>query len=183
MRSFLFESKEENSEFRIVEILGDFEYLYGFEYNAACIATEWLYAKNHKLKLKTDIFGTVYSGIMDILVVPADFCEDRKLMQGILPKVLDLDKEGLLKFLSAIDLFYVENSKAQLIYTTHDTTLMDRKFFRRDQIWFVPKDEFGYSELVALSDYKVRTDASFEKDYLAGVYGGIHFLTDFVMKE
>ena len=50
---------------------------------------------------------------------------------------------------------------------------MDKRFFRRDQIWFVQKDKFGYSELVALSDFKVRSDASFEKDYLAGVYGGI----------
>ena len=87
----------------------------------------------------------------------------------------------LLKFI--IDLFYEKNSKAQLIYTTHDTTLMDKKFFRRDQIWFVQKDEFGYSELTALSDFKVRSDASFEKDYLAGVYGGIPLIKDFEMKE
>ena len=83
----------------------------------------------------------------------------------------------LLKFI--VDLFYDEDSAAQLIYTTHDTTLMDKKFFRRDQIWFVQKDEFGYSTLSALSDFKVRSDASFEKDYLAGVYGGIPLLEDF----
>lgn len=87
----------------------------------------------------------------------------------------------LLKFI--IDLFYDKNSTAQLIYTTHDTTLMDKKFFRRDQIWFVQKDEFGYSELSALSDFKVRSDASFEKDYLAGVYGGIPLIKEFEMKE
>ena len=72
----------------------------------------------------------------------------------------------LLKFIT--DLFYDEKALAQLIYTTHDTTLMDKKFFRRDQIWFVQKDEFGYSELSALSDFKIRSDASFEKDYLSG---------------
>ena len=81
-----------------------------------------------------------------------------------------------------VDLFYEKNSSAQLIYTTHDTTLMDKKFFRRDQIWFVQKDEFGYSELSALSDFKVRSDASFEKDYLAGVYGGIPLIKEFDMK-
>ena len=81
-----------------------------------------------------------------------------------------------------VDLFYDSTSKAQLIYTTHDTTLMDKKFFRRDQIWFVEKDEFGESRLFALSDYKVRSDASFEKDYLAGVYGGIPMLREFSMK-
>lgn len=87
----------------------------------------------------------------------------------------------LLKFI--IDLFYNSNSSAQLIYTTHDTTLMDKIFFRRDQIWLVQKDEYGYSELSALSDFKVRSDASFEKDYLAGVYGGIPFLKEFEMRE
>ncbi|MDO5387484.1 MAG: ATP-binding protein [Pseudomonadota bacterium] len=85
----------------------------------------------------------------------------------------------LLKFI--IDLFYNKKSKAQLIYTTHDTTLLDKKFFRRDQIWFVQKDEYGHSELTALSDFKVRSDASFEKDYLAGVYGGIPLIKDFEM--
>ena len=87
----------------------------------------------------------------------------------------------LLKFI--VDLFYEECSTAQLIYTTHDTTLMDKKFFRRDQIWFDQKDEYGYSELIALSDYKVRSDASFEKEYLSGVYGGIPLIDEFSMKE
>lgn len=86
----------------------------------------------------------------------------------------------LLKFF--IDLFYDQNSKAQLIYTTHDTTLMDKRFFRRDQIWFVQKDEYGYSELSSLADFKIRSDASFEKDYLAGVYGGIPTFEEFDME-
>ncbi len=86
----------------------------------------------------------------------------------------------LLKFV--IDLFKNEKSKAQLIYTTHDTTLLDKKFFRRDQVWFVEKDDFGYSKLTALSDFKIRSDASFEKDYLSGVYGGIPTLLDYTME-
>ena len=69
------------------------------------------------------------------------------------------------------------------LYMDQVTTLMDKKFFRRDQIWFVQKDEYGYSELVALSDFKVRSDASFEKDYLAGVYGGIPLIKEYDMKE
>lgn len=87
----------------------------------------------------------------------------------------------LLKYI--VDLFYESDSKAQLIYTTHDTTWMDKRFFRRDQIWFVQKDEFGKSELSSLSDFKVRPDASFEKDYLAGVYGGIPIIKNFDMEE
>lgn len=216
----------------------------------------------NKLKLRTDVFTSVYSAIMSTLVVPTNFCEDTDILEELLPQVIDRDKEKLVEFLSAIDtgiqdifyddseknmkfytfhkgkdgeeyplslyfesegtiksimlfiyarlavlnggsifvdelniklhplllkfiidLFYDENSLAQLIYTTHDTTLMDKKFFRRDQIWFVQKDEFGYSELSALSDFKIRSDASFEKDYLAGVYGGIPYIKDFDLKE
>lgn len=303
---FSFEKNEDNSEFQIVEIIGDYEYRYGFEYNSECIVAEWMYRKNlktnrptiifertthsvkfgasvkkgcdaykeqipvetlvlsffNKLKLKTEIFKEVYSGIMSMLVVPADFCEKTSGLEKFLPRVINAEKENLIKFLTAIDtgikdigyddsdkeiefftvhvgkdgneyfldldnesegtiksimlyiyarivirggaslfvdelniklhplllkfiidLFYEKNSKAQLIYTTHDTTLMDKKFFRRDQIWFVQKDELGYSELTALSDFKVRSDASFEKDYLAGVYGGIPLIKDFEMKE
>ena len=73
--------------------------------------------------------------------------------------------------------------KQMLVYTTHDTTLLDKHFFRRDQIWFADKDEYGCSQLYALSDFKVRSDASFEKDYLAGVYGAIPVLKDFDFKK
>ncbi len=303
---FSFEKEKENTEFQIIQILGEYEYKYGFEYNSECIVTEWLYRKNlqtkrtsivferttekvefgscvrkecdvykeqipvetlvltffNKLKLKNDIFKIVYSGVMGILAVPTDFCEDRRILETFLPKCIDEDKSELVEFLSAIDtgikdivyddseseikfvtyhmgrdgelyplnlyyesegtlksimlfiyavatiayertifvdelniklhplllkffidLFYKKESKAQLIYTTHDTTLLDKKFFRRDQIWFAQKDEFGYSKLSALSDFKVRSDASFEKDYLAGVYGGIPLLKEFSMKE
>lgn len=306
---FSFESKNENSEFQIVLILDDFEYKYGFEYNAECIVTEWLYRKDFQtnrfstiferttekvefgpsvrkecdvykeqipaetlalsflniLKLNTDIFKVVYSGITDIVPFQTYFWEDEELdkwLKRFLPKAIDDYKDELVEYLTAIDtgirdieyddskkevsfttfhkgkdgkvyaldlscesegtiksillyiwahaavrgdgimfvdelniklhplllkfiidLFYDSKSKAQLIYTTHDTTLLDKKFFRRDQIWFVQKDEFGYSELSALSDFKVRSDASFEKDYLAGVYGGIPMLKEFSLKE
>lgn len=303
---FSFEEKKENSEFQIVEMIGEYEYKYGFEYNEKCIVAEWLYRKSiktnrtsiifertthsvefgasvrkecdvykeqvpvetlvlsffNKLIFETEIFKDVYAGIMDTLVASADFWGKTERLEKYLPKFIDTEKDNLIEFLTAIDtgikdityfhneiqiefytihvgkdgyeyplnlysesegtiksimlyiyaksaistnrsifvdelniklhplllkfiidLFYEKNSRAQLIYTTHDTTLMDKKFFRRDQIWFVQKDEFGYSELMALSDFKVRSDASFEKDYLAGVYGGIPLIREFEMKE
>ena len=305
-RPFKFEEEHGNSELQVVEILGDYEYTYGFEYNAERIEAEWFYRKSlktnrtamifertadsvkfgasvrrecdiykdqipqetlvlsffNKLKLKTEEFRTIYDGILETLVVPADFCEDTRIMGAYLPDVINSYKHKLLGFLSAIDtgikdigyddsekdlffytvhrgkdgndyplalfdesegtiksimlfiyasnaimtnksmfidelnvkmhplllkfivdLFYDYNSKAQLIYTTHDTTLMDKKFFRRDQIWFVQKDQYGYSELSSLSDFRIRTDASFEKDYLAGVYGGIPLIEEFQLRE
>ena len=60
---------------------------------------------------------------------------------------------------------------AQLIFTAHDTNLLSSGLFRRDQIWFTQKDRFGATSLYSLSDYKVRSDAPFERDYLSGKYG------------
>lgn len=68
---------------------------------------------------------------------------------------------------------------AQVIFATHDTNLLSNKLFRRDQIWFVEKDQLGASHLYSLAEIKtpdnlrVRNDASFEDDYLDGKYGAI----------
>jgi AAA15 family ATPase/GTPase len=62
---------------------------------------------------------------------------------------------------------------AQLIFTTHDTNLLNAGLFRRDQIWFTQKDRYGATELYSLVEYKVRNSAPYEKEYLMGKYGGI----------
>ena len=67
---------------------------------------------------------------------------------------------------------------AQLIFTTHETGLLNLDLFRRDQIWFTQKDRYGATELYSLAEYKVRNDASFEKDYLSGKYGAIPIVGD-----
>ena len=66
-----------------------------------------------------------------------------------------------------------QNKKAQLIFTTHDISLLNSNQFRRDEVVFVDKNERGESSLYALSDLKVREDATFNKDYLQGKYGAI----------
>ena len=73
----------------------------------------------------------------------------------------------------------INTKNAQLIFATHDTNLLSACTFRRDQIWFVEKDRTGGSNLYSLAEYKVRKDASFEKDYIKGRYGAIPFLGDF----
>ena len=82
-----------------------------------------------------------------------------------------------------IDLFCKESNQGQLIYTTHDTFLLDKQFVRRDQVWFASKNDVGESSLCSLSDFKVRNDKSYRKDYLSGVYGGIPILKDFSFGE
>ncbi len=71
-----------------------------------------------------------------------------------------------------------EGSKAQLIFTTHDTSLLSQKLLRRDQIWFMEKDEQGATRLYPLSDFSPRENEAIERGYLNGRYGGIPFLKD-----
>lgn len=73
-------------------------------------------------------------------------------------------------------------SKAQLIFATHDTTLLDPELFRRDQIWFTEKDKNGVTQLRSMSDYKerkVRKGEAMQKGYLAGRYGAIPIIEAF----
>jgi AAA15 family ATPase/GTPase len=107
------------------------------------------------------------------------------LSQG---KVLIIDEmEARLHPLLTRELIELFNSletnpkRAQLIFTTHDTNLLSNKMFRRDQIWFVEKDDVNASHLYSLAEMKVesgkvRNDATFEDDYLKGRYGAIPFL-------
>jgi hypothetical protein len=66
------------------------------------------------------------------------------------------------------------DTKSQLIFTTHDPFLLNQEILRRDEIWFLEKNEFGECTLSSLSDYKgVRNDKDIRKGYLIGRYGGI----------
>ena len=79
-------------------------------------------------------------------------------------------------------------NNAQLIFTTHNTIYMDMDLLRRDEIWFVEKDN-GVSNLYSLDDItnekgeKVRKDSNYEKHYLLGNYGAIPNLKNLLGRE
>jgi AAA15 family ATPase/GTPase len=83
-------------------------------------------------------------------------------------------------FLSA-----VRGAKSQLVFTTHESTLLDLALQRRDGIWFAEKDERGATHLYSLADFKVRKDLRIEKGYLEGRFGAVPFLggIDHLMEE
>lgn len=62
---------------------------------------------------------------------------------------------------------------AQLVYTTHDTTLLDTELLRRDQVWFVEKGENQASRVFSLLEYRPRKDEALERGYLKGRYGAV----------
>jgi len=132
----------------------------------------------YKVPIEIESEGTIKSMLLFMFVSNAINNNKALLIDELNIKLHPL----ILKFI--VDMFHSSNTKGQLVYTTHDTTLLDRRYFRRDQVWFVNKDQEGCSNLYSLSDFKVRTDdASLERDYLGGVYGGIPILKDFTMEE
>lgn len=66
---------------------------------------------------------------------------------------------------------------AQLIFTTHDTGLLDLKLLRRDQIWFAEKDEKTMqTDIYALTEFSPRKEENIARGYLQGRYGAIPFI-------
>lgn len=65
---------------------------------------------------------------------------------------------------------------------THETSLLDPRLLRRDQVYFIEKDTGGRSHLYSLLEFKPRKDEAFVRGYLAGRYGAIPFLGSFDFK-
>ncbi len=88
---------------------------------------------------------------------------DRSLHYLLLRKLLE-------RLLSSCD----EDSRSQLIFTTHNLLLMDQELLRRDEMLLVERNNFGVSSVIPLDEYKgVRFDKDVRKSYLQGRFGGI----------
>lgn len=75
----------------------------------------------------------------------------------------------------------INKSNVQLLFTSHDTNLMNPSLMRRDQFYFVEKDEKEGTRLYSLAELKgIRNDADFAKQYLAGFYGGVPMLSEYL---
>lgn len=77
--------------------------------------------------------------------------------------------------------------QAQLLFTSHDTTLMGGMLggreLTRDQIWFTEKKADGATVLYPLTDFSPRKTENLERGYLQGRYGAIPFLEGQVLEE
>jgi len=71
------------------------------------------------------------------------------------------------------------SKKAQLIFTTHDISVLSEDFLRRDQVYFTNKSDFGATELFSLSDISERKGVNFAKRYLEGRYDALPYIADF----
>lgn len=73
--------------------------------------------------------------------------------------------------------YYQKDKFAQLIFSTHDTSLLDTDLFRRDQVWFTQLNKERATDLYSLVEIKnVRKSENLEKGYVSGKYGAIPML-------
>jgi AAA15 family ATPase/GTPase len=90
---------------------------------------------------------------------------DRSLHPLLVQKILDMFNNP-----------EINTKGAQVIFSTHDVSLLEGRKLRRDQIWFAEKDNEQASHLFPLLDFSPRKGEALEKGYLGGRYGGIPIL-------
>ena len=77
--------------------------------------------------------------------------------------------------------YFLLNSKGlknQLILTSHESSLLDLKLLRKDEIWFTEKRPSGSTSLYSLEEYKPRFDKEIRKGYLQGRFGAIPLISN-----
>ncbi len=80
-----------------------------------------------------------------------------------------------------LELFFehLKENNTQLIFTTHESTIMDQELLRRDEIWFVERNKDNVSHPYSLDRFKERYDKKLSKAYLEGRYGAVPVLKNF----
>ena len=76
-----------------------------------------------------------------------------------------------------------ENKKKQLLFTTHEATIMDQSLLRRDEIWFIERNEQNSSIIFSLDRFKERYDKVLSNAYLEGRYGAIPVFSTFEFEK
>ena len=107
------------------------------------------------------------------------------LSQGSLLVVDELDTSLHPNLARAfVSLFNKESSNprgAQLVFSTHDVTLLGSGVIRQDEIWMTDKNREGASEFTPLTDFKLRSRDDIEKAYRDGRLGGVPAADDFLV--
>lgn len=129
--------------------------------------------------------------------VPFDFTEESegtRTFIDLIGPIIDSLENGYTVFIDELDsslhpnilktLVKIMNhpelnkNRAQFVFTTHCTNILESALLRRDQIWFTDKDKLGSTQLVSLSEYGTRKDLNLQKAYLEGRFGAIPFINE-----
>ncbi len=75
------------------------------------------------------------------------------------------------------------DNRMQLIFTTHENSIMNQNLFRRDEIWFVERNAENATKIFSLDQFKERYDKKLGKAYLEGRYGAIPVFSHFSFRK
>jgi AAA15 family ATPase/GTPase len=135
----------------------------------------FIHGGKHKeaFELKEESDGT--RRLLDFIPLLSKFSENHTILVDEFDRSLHpkLTKEFFSLFHA------LQDSKSQLIVSTHESTLMDLDILRRDEIWFVEKARDHSSKLFSLNSFKERYDKKVEKAYLVGRYGAVPVFKNF----
>jgi uncharacterized protein len=127
----------------------------------------------------------------DILFMISEESDGTKRLLDFIPAFYNLLQEDYTYLIDEIDrslhpsllcamickIMSDHTTKGQLIFTSHESNLLDLEIFRQDEIWFVEKDnKSGETKMYSLSEFKPRYDLDIRKGYLKGRFGAIPFL-------
>lgn len=128
-----------------------------------------------------DFFAEESDGTQQMFALSAPFIDTLENGKVLFIDEIDASLHPLLcQYLISLFNSKEKNSKnAQLIFTTHDISLLKEELLRRDQIYFTDKNKIGATELFSLSDISERKGVNFAKRYLEGRYDALPYLSDF----
>lgn len=102
--------------------------------------------------------------------------------EGKMLLVDEIDNSLHIQLVEFVIGMFNHSDHAQLIYTTHNTHLLNTDFQRRDQVYFVNKREDGSSDLYSLFDFKdFRDTLDMEKAYLQGRFDAIPYISTLIL--
>ena len=128
---------------------------------------------------ETDLISEESTGIKKLFGILCPFIDIIANGKGLVCDELESNLHESLLFGLVKQFVNTRGSKpAQLIFTTHETGLLNLDLFRRDQIWFTENKSADRStDLFSLTEIRnVRKDENFGKGYIAGKYGAIPML-------
>jgi len=145
---------------------------------------------NHFYRVGIQALHEDASGTMTPLALREESDGTRRLLQ-LLPALHTANSSKAVYFIDEIDRsmhpmliwrfleFFLRtcaSGDGQIIVTTHESNLLDLELLRRDEIWFVEKNDALQTRLYPLTDFGVRKDLEIRKHYLQGRFGAVPFL-------
>ena len=150
----------------------------------------YVFSKIPENKIEAKVLKTrhkVEGGTYELFDLKNESDGTRRIMD-LIPLIIDFFKGGSVFVIDEIErslhpnlvkdffdfiLNKCEKVSSQIIVTSHESTLLNQKLLRKDEIWFAVKNKNGSTNLHSLEDYNIRFDKDIMKDYLLGRFKGI----------